>query len=286
MPGRPWFKAYSRDFLEGTSELGADDRSAYFALIFLMYTRGGALADDAAWLAPQMFKGCSVRRWNAIRVRLLEMGKITLTEDGRLTNSRVEIELENSAKEHPKFAENGAKGGRKRAENRTERSNISLLLTKGLGENPSIPEARTQIPESERPACLPVPWDPACDEPLERSRLPKLSDPEFKWAVLTSEFGLDGQGKKHPMVKGFFLDIVCREVCKAAGINDPNWRGDWDTVARWLHAGLRSNCILDAIEDRASRHRYKPPSVLRYFDGVVTTWAKEHPGPGRERQAA
>ena len=284
MTVRPWFKAYHRDFLHGISRLNESEIAAYTVVLFLIYSHGGAIDDDARWISRQIGAAFSCRKWTAVRQSLLDKGKLTLTPDGKITNIRAEKELKTGGKEHETLVENGVKGGLKRAENAGVVKQDNGLAEKGLEIPPSMAEGRKQSPDSEKQACLPSLG--TAEHPVERSRLPKLNDPEFKWAVLTANSGFDNAGKRHPMVRSFFLDQVCAGVCKAAGINDPGWRGDWDTVARWLHDGLLPNVILDAIEDRAAKRGYSPPTVLRYFDALVRVWAAEHPGPGSERRAA
>jgi hypothetical protein len=121
------------------------------------------------------------------------------------------------------------------------------------------------------------------DQPMDRSRMPRLSDPLAKWSCLTSEYFLDAEGRNRPTINGYYLDGFCASVCKAAGIKDPNARYDWDTVVRWLHAGISTNTVLDAIEERAATRGYKPPAALRYFDGLVREYHIANPGQGRRR---
>jgi hypothetical protein len=58
----------------------------------------------------------SLRKWAAIRDRLISLGKIA-TDGNHLSNSRADLELVSSELHARKLAESGAKGGRKRAEN-------------------------------------------------------------------------------------------------------------------------------------------------------------------------
>ena len=63
---------------------------------------------------------------------------------------------------------------------------------------------------------------------------------------------------------------AAEQVCQAARIPDPEWRGDWATLDGWLCDGLDLHAvILPAIKRVAGRPNYQPPSSLRFFDGAV-----------------
>jgi len=80
------------EWLSGTSELSVDEKGAYITVCALIYSRSGPIDDDEAWLSKAC--GCHWRQWRRLRQTLLERGKIRLTEDGRITNRRAELELE------------------------------------------------------------------------------------------------------------------------------------------------------------------------------------------------
>jgi uncharacterized protein YdaU (DUF1376 family) len=92
-----------------------------------MYVRGGPVPDEPRYIAGVC--NCSVRKWNAIRERLISLGKIHVV-DGYLTNDRAEKEIENAAKDTQERAENGSKGGKKTAENRAN-------INKNNGRSPA-----------------------------------------------------------------------------------------------------------------------------------------------------
>lgn len=110
----PWYRRFPDNFIAGTVGLTLEEKGAYSLLLDLMYVRGGPVPDEPRYIAGVC--NCSVRKWNAIRSRLIELRKIELV-NGHLTNHRAEEELENSAKVERERAENGAKGGNKKAEN-------------------------------------------------------------------------------------------------------------------------------------------------------------------------
>lgn len=114
MSGRPWYKRYGADFIAGTLGLTLEEKGAYSVVLDLIYDRGAGIPDDPRYIAGVC--GCSVRKWNVIRERLVATGKITVA-GGLISNSRAEKEIKNAAKYAEERAESGRKGGEKRAEN-------------------------------------------------------------------------------------------------------------------------------------------------------------------------
>lgn len=149
MSRRPWYKRYGGDFVLGTMSLSLEEKGAYSIILDLIYDQGQAIHDDARWLAGVC--GVSVRKWNTIRERLIEAGKITIV-DGRITNKRAAKMLQDAKDEADNHAQNGAKGGRKQAENASNRQDKIAEIDKEANENNAttraglkpIPEARSQ----------------------------------------------------------------------------------------------------------------------------------------------
>jgi uncharacterized protein YdaU (DUF1376 family) len=115
MSGR-WYKRCGADFIHGTMMLTLEEKGAYSLCLDLIYDRGGPIPDDARWLSGVC--GVSVRKWNAIRGRLIELGKLS-ANDGLISNFRAAFELVSAEKTARERAESGARGGRTRAENAT-----------------------------------------------------------------------------------------------------------------------------------------------------------------------
>jgi uncharacterized protein YdaU (DUF1376 family) len=109
MNGLPYYKAYPRDFIEGTIGLPFELKGAYRLVLDLIYMQGGALPDDARYISGLI--GCTVRKWNSLREQLIALGKIQVN-GASLTNYRAVIELETLAKLQEKQREN-ASGPRK-----------------------------------------------------------------------------------------------------------------------------------------------------------------------------
>lgn len=124
MSARPWYRRFPSNFISGTLGLTLEEKGAYSIVLDLIYDRGGPIPDEARFIAGVC--NCSVRKWNAIREKLLLLGKITIT-DGMISNFRAEKEIEISESSADERAESGRKGGEKSAENRTASSKISAL---------------------------------------------------------------------------------------------------------------------------------------------------------------
>ncbi|MGX5708248.1 DUF1376 domain-containing protein [Brucella lupini] len=106
MNGLPYYKAYPRDFIEGTIGMSFEIKAAYRLVLDLIYMQGGNLPDDARYISGLL--GCTLRKWNSLRGELVAMGKIEITGEF-LTNKRALIELETTRKLTEKQAENRSK---------------------------------------------------------------------------------------------------------------------------------------------------------------------------------
>lgn len=106
MNGLPYYKAYPRDFIEGTIGMPFELKAAYRLVLDLIYMQGGNLPDDARYISGLL--GCTLRKWNSLRGELIAMGKIEINGEF-LTNKRAVIELETTRKFTEKQAENRSK---------------------------------------------------------------------------------------------------------------------------------------------------------------------------------
>lgn len=132
-----YYKRNPSDALAGMARLTLEQRGAYNTLLDLMYQNGGALDHDERFLMHQL--GCSLRKCKALIGELLTLGKIYLTDDGRIGNERVDQEVgkasgardvTNSAqkttpKTPRKHAENAVKTARKSSEKRENTNEIN-----------------------------------------------------------------------------------------------------------------------------------------------------------------
>lgn len=143
-----------------------------------MYVRGGPVPDEPRYIAGVC--NCSVRKWNAIRERLLDLGKITL-DDGYLTNHRAEEEIDIARKISREAAENGSKGGNKSAEIRARvKKNNALAQANGkLSTSTAIKKNGAVALD---PTDSPVRIDKHIEGPLFAACLALHSDGVPKWA--------------------------------------------------------------------------------------------------------
>lgn len=121
---QPWYRRFPDNFLGGINGMTLEEKGAYGVVIDMIYQRGGPIADEPRYIAG--ICNCSVRKWNAIRARLIELGKLVVI-DGHLMNERAGIEIEKAAKVAREHAENGAKGGDKSAEMKAEAKKNNAL---------------------------------------------------------------------------------------------------------------------------------------------------------------
>lgn len=103
MNGLPYYKAYPRDFIEGTIGMPFEVKCAYRVVLDLIYMQGGDLPDDPRYISGLL--GCSIRKWKSIRETLIQMGKVEVSGEF-LTNKRARNELETLAKLQDKQREN------------------------------------------------------------------------------------------------------------------------------------------------------------------------------------
>lgn len=105
------------EWIAGTRELSMEERGAYWDVCALMYSRGGPIADDDAWIARTL--GCNPRKWRSLKASLVAVGKLRI-EGGQMVNGRAERELKRAQsrlKQARDAAEESAKQRRDRAEN-------------------------------------------------------------------------------------------------------------------------------------------------------------------------
>ena len=103
MNGLPYYKAYPRDFIEGTIGMPFELKGAYRLVLDLIYMQGGKLPDDPRYISGLL--GCTVRKWQSLRSELVRMDKIQ-ANDGLLSNYRAVSELETLSKLQEKQREN------------------------------------------------------------------------------------------------------------------------------------------------------------------------------------
>lgn len=106
MNGLPYYKAYPRDFIEGTIGMAFEVKGAYRLILDLIYMQNGKLPDDARYISGLL--GCTIRKWKLIRSELVSIGKLQVSGEF-LTNYRAVSELETLSKHKDKQRENRAR---------------------------------------------------------------------------------------------------------------------------------------------------------------------------------
>lgn len=109
MNGLPYYKAYPRDFIEGTIGMSFELKGAYRLLLDLIYMQAGRLPDDPRYISGLL--GCSVRAWKKYRATLVSDGKI-YAENGIISNFRADKELETLSKLQEVKRENRSGGNK------------------------------------------------------------------------------------------------------------------------------------------------------------------------------
>lgn len=141
MSARPWYKRYPSNFIAGTIKMPLELAGAYSYVLDLIYDKGGPVDDDPQWLSRVC--GCSVRRWKQHRAALLDLGKITLTEDGLITNARAERQMHSEGVEAAALSSSGARGG-------SERQKKSVENLAKVGDKPEIKSAKVEDKDAEK----------------------------------------------------------------------------------------------------------------------------------------
>ena len=109
MNGLPYYKAYPRDFIEGTIGMPLELKGAYRIVLDLIYMQGGELPDDSRYISGLL--NCSMRKWASLRNQLIELGKLQVSGEF-LTNYRAISELETLSKLQDKQRENRSKSNK------------------------------------------------------------------------------------------------------------------------------------------------------------------------------
>ena len=151
MNGLPYYKAYPRDFMEGTIGMPFELKGAYRLTLDLIYMQGGNLPDDARYISGLL--GCSVRAWNGYREKLISAGKL-IAENGIISNFRASLEVDNLKMMRDKQRENGSKP--KTNKGLTE-ATAQPRLNHTEPEPEKKEEAKASLPRK-RAARLPVDW--------------------------------------------------------------------------------------------------------------------------------
>lgn len=147
--GLPYYKAYPRDFFEGTRGMPGELKGAYRMVLDLIYQHGGRLPNDARHIAGEL--GYSVRKWNSILSELVALGKLRC-DLGIISNFRADKELVATRSYQDKQRENASK----------------------TRENNNIPEAMAKPRDKPKPSHTEPDTDKKKEEEEEYAREPSF----------------------------------------------------------------------------------------------------------------
>lgn len=185
MSGLPWFKCYPRDFNDGMVGLTLDERGAYATVLFAIYAKGGPIEDEPGYFRALLC--CSPKAWVKVRASLIVKRKLyEVSVNGLpcLMNRRAAEVIAERRAEHRKFAEAGARGGKKQGAQVNENSDLGQApLEPGL----SPPQAYRTEAEAEADTPPLPPLGGASDLTLSES---------YKRAF--EAFPLSGKASTHP----------------------------------------------------------------------------------------
>lgn len=242
MNGLPYYKAYPRDFIEGTIGMSFELKAAYRLVLDLIYMQGGNLPDDARYISGLL--GCTMRKWNVLRDDLISIGKIEITGEF-LTNKRAVIELETLAKLQEKQSERAS----------TPRKN------KGL-QKPRLsqPEPDTDNTSSLRSD---VSVKPDFESEFERQFWPAYPRRVGKGQALKAFRAARKQNDLETIMAG-----VRRYAASRQGEN-PEFTKHAST---WLNG----QCWLDEADSKFTAHRNEPPPKPRTIGDALRDEARRH----------
>lgn len=165
-------------FITGTYMLSAEEKGAYIVLINLIYLRGGAIDNDPNRLPGVI--GCTRQAFRRILTRLVDLGKIVLTQDGGLSNGKCERVMAKRAGESQQRRESGQKGGQKSAGTRkklaenlakfesdsaknNDLASLPLEHKENIKEYKHTPSVCVSPPRDAKGTRLPDDWRPTAD---------------------------------------------------------------------------------------------------------------------------
>jgi uncharacterized protein YdaU (DUF1376 family) len=246
-----WYKRCGADFIHGTMMLTLEEKGAYSLCLDLIYDRGGPIPDDARWLSGVC--GVSMRKWSALRDRLVSLGKLTAS-DGLLSNLRADFELVSAELSSRKLAEAGAKGGRKRAENAGEPKQINGIAQAGL-------KPKEKIREEEKVEGTTVPViSSEMTHPVDSKPELKVEHVVEAWNATAEQLGLKAVRKLTPerrrKVATRIRQNTVDEFTEAIGAigrsaflrgdNDRAWKADFD----WMLEPRNFTKLIEGTYDR------------------------------------
>lgn len=207
---RAWFKFYGRDYRDGVRDLPWEVTGIYSVLLTLMYEEeGGRIRDHDHRLARLV--GCDIRLWKRARATLIEAGKLHVTEDGFLTNSRVETETKAQAAISEVRRKSGTSSAQVRHKSETSSEQLAVSNAPKSKKTKDPPPANAQIlplyaralPESE--SDIPSTSLRSVEgEPAPKKRAPKPSSK----TLIPMDLPMSEQARAFAAARGFLNGSV------------------------------------------------------------------------------
>lgn len=257
MSALPFYKRDPRRALRGMAKLNIEQRGVYQTLQDMIYDRGGPIEDDERFLAGQMM--ISIRKWRALRDQLLELGRIALTDDGRIFDETCLEVLEAFYETHQERVDSGRKGGvksgEKRAKTSRKRAENELKTSRKRAENEPDQRKNNDLCEAKLPKNLRA----------EDKKSSALNRAEQSAAPLEPPPDPIRNPKSEPRP----LDR-----CLAAagpGLGDPVKFASLQLSAHRIAAAMAAGCdleldILPVIAAKTAKARGDPIATWSYFD--------------------
>lgn len=108
---QPFMQLYVADYLGDTQHLTAEEHGAYLLLLMTLWRQGGYLPNDPGKLAR--IARVSPARWGRVAATIMPF--LEVTDDGRVTQKRLLMELEKACHKSRSRATAGAAGGAAKA---------------------------------------------------------------------------------------------------------------------------------------------------------------------------
>lgn len=189
----PYYRMFPREWDDGTACLTLEEEGALLRICNTINSRGQYIPDTEE-SDREMMHRCrvSMRKWKTLKAALVAAGKISI-RDGKIYQAKAMAEIAHRAE----IAENGAKGGRKRAEN--------LAKTARKPAENSLKTARKSF-ENDR-----------ADN--ENSDLSQANQNHIQNHITDTDVSVRGSSPPEPDVVAQAVAIY-REVCVPAGMPD------------------------------------------------------------------
>lgn len=292
MGANPWHKRYHSDALTGYRGLTLEQRGAYSTCLDLLYDGDSDfLPASDRWMAGQL--DVSVRKWRTVRDELVAVGKLILTDDGRVTNGRFLRERGRRLELSEKRAEAGQAGGKARA----KAADADLFDASSTPENTlktadhssfSTPENAVSGKDNAQNA-QELSNDIKAGNQASASNLPSLRarvpDSRYQKPELEDSTPTANQKPRPSAVDAFDLIAATDRMARLAGVphsQPTKIAANIEMVRGWVGDGIDLEEIVVPIIER---FRLDKPderlNTLRFFDGSVRAKVAANAAKGR-----